>query len=71
MLKKSSVSIAKRRLKDLLTSDRVRALPESNELISRELYYVLSKYIPLTKDDFKIEIFRTHIIIHKQHDMTL
>lgn len=64
MFKKSSVSIAKERLLHLVTSDRVSCLPESHDMISRELYNVLSKYIEITKDDFHIEINRTHILIH-------
>ncbi len=64
MLNKSSVSIAKKRLRTLVTSDRFLCLPESYDNICRELYNVLSKYIEFTKDDFHIEIKRTHIIIY-------
>lgn len=64
MLKKSSVSIAKNRLKLLVTSDRVQCMPESYENIRRELYGVLSKYMELTEDNFQVEIGRTNILIH-------
>ena len=64
MLKKSSVSIAKNRLKTLVTADRVNCLPESYDNIRRELFHVLSRYIELTEDDFHIEIRRTNIIIY-------
>ena len=64
MFRKSSVSIARKRLKNLVASDRMRILPESSDVISNELYCILSRYIEITKDDFKIEIYRTHIIIH-------
>lgn len=64
MFKKSSVSIAKRRLKHLVTSDRVSCLPESHDIISRELYNVLSRYISIPKDNFNIEINRNNILIH-------
>ena len=64
MFRKSSVSIARKRLKNLVASDRMQILPESSDVISNELYRVLSRYIEITKDDFKIEIYRTHIIIH-------
>lgn len=64
MLKKSSVSIAKNRLKLLVTSDRVQCMPESYESIQRELYGVLSKYMELTEDNFQVEIGRTNILIH-------
>ena len=64
MFKKSSVSIAKERLLHLVTSDRVSMLPESYDMIYNDLYRVLSKYIEFTKDDFHVEINRTHIFIH-------
>lgn len=64
MLKKSSVSIAKNRLKLLVTSDRVHCMPDSYESIRRELFGVLSKYMELTEDNFQVEIGRTHILIH-------
>ena len=64
MLKKSSVSIAKNRLKLLVTSDRVQCMPDSYDNICRELYGVLSKYMELTEDNFQVEIERTHILIH-------
>ena len=63
MFRKSSVSIARERLRKLVASDRMRILPESSDVISKELYRVLSRYIEITKDDFKVEIYRTHIII--------
>ena len=58
MLKKSSVFVAKNRLKALVTSDRVKCTPDSYDKICRELYETLSKYM-----DFKVEIFRTQILI--------
>lgn len=64
MFKKSSVSIAKERLLHLITSDRVSILPESYDMIYNDLYHVLSRYIELTKDDFHVEINRTHIFIY-------
>ena len=64
MLKKSSVSIAKERLKHLVITDRVLCLPESYENICRELYNVLNKYITFTEDDFHIEIERKRILIY-------
>lgn len=64
MLRKSSVSIAKERLQLLITSDRVSCMPDSYDMICKELFNVLSKYIEITKDDFNVEINRTHILIH-------
>lgn len=64
MFKKSSVSIAKDRLHHLVVSDRIDILPESHDMICNDLYQVLSRYIKITKDDFHVEINRTHIFIH-------
>lgn len=64
MLKKSSVSIAKDRLKVLVTSDRVQCQPDAYDNICRELYSVLSKYMEFTEDNFSVEIKREHILIH-------
>ncbi|GFI36332.1 cell division topological specificity factor MinE [Lachnospiraceae bacterium 50-23] len=63
MMKKSSVSVAKNRLKALVTSDRVQCLPDSYENICRELYETLSKYMGIAEDEFNVEIERTHILI--------
>ena len=60
MLKKSSVSVAKSRLKLLIVSDRISCSPAEYENISRDL---LSKYLELTEDNFHVEIYRTHIFI--------
>ena len=54
MLKKSSVSVAKSRLKLLIVSDRISCSPAEYENISRDLFQTLSKYL---------EIYRTHIFI--------
>ena len=55
MLKKSSVSVAKSRLKLLIVSDRISCSPAE--------YETLSKYLELTEDNFHVEIYRTHIFI--------
>lgn len=64
MLKKSSVSIAKNRLKYLVSSDRMVCIPESYETLENEIYQVISKYIELSEEDFRMEIKRTHLLIH-------
>ena len=64
MLKQSSVSVAKNRLKALVTCDRVQFLPDSYEIFCRELYETISKYIEITEDEFQVEIERTHIYIN-------
>lgn len=59
MRKRSSVFIAKNRLKTLVLSDRVHCIPSAYDKIQRELYEALSKYMELTEDDFHMEISRT------------
>ena len=70
MLKKSSVAVAKSRLKMLVTSDRVRCAPDEYDNICRELYQTLSKYMQITEEDFKVDICRTHILITIAGDET-
>lgn len=53
MLKKSSVFVAKNRLKALVTSDRVKCTPDSYDKICRELYETLSKYVEFTEEVLK------------------
>lgn len=63
MLKKSSVSIAKNRIRTLVTSDRMQCAPVTYDTIFRELYETLSKYMEFTEEDFDVEINRNRIII--------
>ena len=63
MLKKSSVSVAKNRLKMLVVSDRISCSPGEYDNLSRDLFQTLSKYLELTEDNFHVEIYRTHIFI--------
>ena len=63
MLKNSSVSIAKNRLRTLVISDRVQCTPSAYEHICKDLYETLSKYMELTEDDFQVEINRSQIVI--------
>ncbi len=63
MVKKSSVSIAKDRLKVLVISDRVHCNPDAFDKICHELYQTLSKYIEITPEEFDVSITRTHIHI--------
>lgn len=63
MLRKSSVSIAKNRLRALVISDRVSCTPDAYDNICRELFEALSKYMELTEEDFQVDINRTQVII--------
>lgn len=63
MLKRSSVLIAKERLEALVASDRMQCKPEEYDLICRELYRMLSKYMEITEEDFFVSIDRSAIHI--------
>lgn len=70
MLGSSSVSVAKSRLKTLVTSDRVCCAPCDYDKICRELYSSLSKYIEITEEAFKVDICRNYIRITFAGDET-
>ena len=63
MLKNSSVSIAKDRLKALVVSDRVQRTPSAYEHICKDLYETLSKYMEITEENFQVEISRSQVVI--------
>lgn len=63
MLKRTSVLIAKERLEALVASDRMHCKPEAYDLICRELYRTLSKYMEITEEDFFVSIHRSAIHI--------
>ena len=60
MARRSSVRIAKDRLKVLVVSDRMKCKPEAYERISHEL---LAKYIEITPEEFEVSYSRTHVHI--------
>lgn len=61
--KKSSVAIAKDRLKVLLISDRVNCTPDTFEKLRDELYLTVSKYMEVAPEVFDVEITQTNISI--------
>lgn len=63
MLKRSSVDIAKDRLKALVYSERISCDVDSYEKIISELYHALSKYIYITPEEFDVVFTRNHIHI--------
>lgn len=58
-----SVPIAKERLKMLLVSDRAQCEPDTYELLCRELYRTVSKYMKVTEEHFDVELTRSKITI--------
>lgn len=63
MIRKSSVSIARDRVRALVISDRFQCSTGSCDDIERDLYETLSKYMELTEDNFHVEMTRTYIKI--------
>ena len=62
-MKKTSVPIAKERLEALVVSDRIQCKPEEHEMICKELYKTLSKYMAVAEDEMRINITRSEIHI--------
>ena len=62
-MKKTSVPIAKERLEALVVSDRIQCKPEEYEMICKELYKTLSKYMAVAEDEMRINITRSEIHI--------
>ena len=58
-----SVSIARERLRNLLTADRIQCAPEAVERLSSDLYHAVSKYMEIKPEDFQVEITRSDIHI--------
>ncbi|MDD3361064.1 MAG: cell division topological specificity factor MinE [Hespellia sp.] len=63
-----SVVIAKSRLKNLITADRIHCTPDNIQLMSTEIYQILSKYLEIKPEDFKISYTHTDIYIHYMND---
>ncbi len=63
IMKKTSVPIAKERLEALVVSDRIHCKPEEYEMICKELYKTLSKYMAVAEDEMRIHITRSEIHI--------
>ena len=62
-MRRSSVPIAKDRLKTLLITDRVNCKPNTYEQMSKELYQIVSKYIEVSRDDFDVHVTHAKIQI--------
>lgn len=61
--KHTSVTIAKERLRLILSSDRVNSTPEYMERIAEELFLTVSKYIEITPENFTVQITQSDIHI--------
>lgn len=61
--KRTLVTIAKERLRLILSSDRVNSTPEYMERIAEELFLTVSKYIEITPENFTVQITQSDIHI--------
>lgn len=61
--KQSSVVVAKDRLHNLLTCDRVRCTPELTQQMQQDIYAAVSKYMEIKPDTFEFKLTRTDIHI--------
>lgn len=60
---KTSVDIAKDRIRALLVSDRVNCTPDTFEKLQNELYKTISKYIEIVPGEFEIKMTNSYIYI--------
>ena len=63
MMRVPSVQIAKDRLHDLLSADRLKCTPDMAEKLSSDIYYTRSKYIEIRRENFDLRITRSDIHI--------
>ncbi len=62
-VRRTSVQIAKERLKNLLVADRVQCQPDTYDLLCGDLFRTVSKYMKITEENFGVEITRSQIRI--------
>ncbi len=58
-----SVTIAKKRLKSLIVSDRMECTSDMIDNFTKDLYLTVSKYIEVSPEKFQIKIQRSEIQI--------
>ena len=58
-----SVTIAKKRLKSLIVSDRMDCTSDMIDNFTKDLYLTVSKYIEISPEKFQIRIQRSEIQI--------
>ncbi len=61
--KNASVSIAKQRLQNVLSSDRTQCAPDKVLQLKQDMFFVVSKYIQIKEDHFDLEFTRSDIHI--------
>ncbi len=61
--KRTSVFVAKNRLQELLTSDRVQCSQDCITQLREDLYYTISKYMEIKPDKFNVNLSRSDIHI--------
>lgn len=63
LTKKASVHVAKQRLHDVLSSDRITCQNDLVPELKDDLYRTLSKYIDINSDAFNIQLKHSEIYI--------
>lgn len=63
IVKKSSVHVAKQRLHDVLSSDRITCQTDLVPELKDDLYTTLSKYIDLDSSNFNVQLKHSEIYI--------
>ena len=58
-----SVTIAKKRRKSLIVSDRMECTSDMSDNFTKDLYLTVSKYIEVSPEKFQIRIQRSEIQI--------
>ena len=58
-----SVTIAKKRLKSMIVSDRMECTSDMIDNFTKDLYLTVSKYIEVSPEKFQIRIQRSEIQI--------
>lgn len=58
-----SVTIAKKRLKSLIVSDRMECTSDMIDNFTKDMYLTVSKYIEVSPEKFQIRIQRSEIQI--------
>ena len=58
-----SVTIAKKRLKSLIVSDRMECTSDMIDNFTKDLYLTVSKYVEVSPEKFQIRIQRSEIQI--------
>lgn len=69
--KKNTAEVAKERLQIILSHERSKRSPDYLPMLQKELIDVIAKYIPIAKDQVKVELDRAGNFVNLTLDITL